>query len=99
MLNAYFRNTITLKRSTVTGNKTTYVNVATAVPCHIQPVDDEFTISSMGRSAKTYRMFSQIEVRIGDRVTDEGPRNYEVYGAKKHTFRAKTHYEAMLRGV
>lgn len=99
MLNAYFGNTVTLKRSSVTGNKTTYVTVGSPFACHIQPVEDEYTISTMGRSARTFLMFSLTEVRIGDRITDEATANYEAIGVKKHTFRTKTHYETMLRGV
>ena len=99
MLADHFKDTVTLSRSIVTGNKTTYSNVGSAFPCHIQPMDDNYTSSSMGRSQRSYRMFSTTEIRIGDRLVDQNAAKYEVYGVLFHRFRHKKHYEAMLRGV
>ncbi|MBA4306994.1 MAG: hypothetical protein C0429_09695 [Sphingopyxis sp.] len=98
MLADHLRHTVTISRSTVTGNKTTYA-VAGEILAHIQPIDDSFTTGQMGRSSKAYRLFSTSEVRIGDRLEDQDGEKYECTGVKHHTFRAKSHYEATLRGV
>lgn len=93
-----FRDSVTISRKTVTGNKTTYAEVET-IPCHIQPVSDSFAQAQMGRDSKDYRMFSTGEVRVGDRLVDQNAKAYEVYGAKQHRWRSRTHYEATMRGV
>jgi len=93
-----FRDTATISRSVVTGNKTAYEEVET-IPCHIQPVSDKYAQGQMGRDAKDFRMFSTGEVRIGDRIVDQNAKPYEVYGAKQHIWRRSKHYEASLRGL
>lgn len=98
MLADHLRDTVTISRSTVTGNKTTYAEVGD-ISAHIQPIDDSFSTGQMGRSQKAYRLFSTSEVRIGDRLEDQNDAKYECTGVKHHTFRAKSHYEATLRGV
>lgn len=98
MIADYFRESVTISRSTVTGNKTTYA-VGATIAAHIQPMTDAFAPAPMGRTAKTFRMFSQAEVLIGDRLVDQDGNKYEVYGAEKHKFRGKQHYQSSLRGV
>ena len=93
-----FRDTATISRSVVTGNKTSYVE-ATSIPCHIQPVSDSYAQGAMGRDSKDFRMFSTGEVRIGDRIVDQNGTKYEVYGTKFHQFRSRQHYEASLRAA
>lgn len=99
MLTDHFRDTVTLSRSVVTGNKTTYATVGDPFACHIQPMDDSYSTSSMGRTQKAFKMFSTTEVRIGDRLIDQNGAKYEAYGAVYHRFRGKKHYEAQLRSV
>jgi hypothetical protein len=99
MLTDHFKDTVTLSRSTATGNKTTYATVGDPFACAIQPMTDKYSAPSMGRSQKTFRMFSTTEVRIGDRLVDQNDASYEVTGAVLHRFRNKSHYEAELRGV
>lgn len=99
MLTDHFRDTVTLSRSVVTGKKTTYSQVGTAFACHIQPMDDTYSTTSMGRSQKAFKMFSTTDVRIGDRLVDQNTIKYEVYGVMFHRFRGKRHYEAQLRGI
>ena len=93
-----FKDTATISRSVVTGNKTTYAEVET-IACHIQPVSDSYAPGQMGRDAKDFRLFSTGEVRIGDRIVDQNAKAYEVYGAKQHNFRGRKHYEASLRAT
>lgn len=99
MLNDHFRDTVTISRSVVAGNKTTYATVGEAFSCHIQPMDGSYTSGSMGRDQKAYKLFSTTEVRIGDRLLDQNGATYEAYGVMYHRFRGKKHYEAMLRGI
>lgn len=99
MLADHFKSTVTLSRSTVTGNKTTYDTVGDPFACHIQPITDTYSEGAMGRSQKSFLMFSTSEVRIGDRLLDQDGAKYEVYGAVNYRFRGQTHYEATLRGV
>lgn len=98
MLADHLRDTVTISRSTVTGNKTTYAEVG-SISAHIQPLDDTFTTGQTGGSSKAYRLFSTSEVRIGDRIEDQNGAKYECSGIKRHTFRSKSHYEATLRGL
>lgn len=93
-----FKDTATISRSVVTGNKTAYEEVG-SIACHIQPVSDSYAQGAMGRDAKDYRMFSTGEVRIGDRIVDQNDKVYEVYGAKQHSWRGRQHYEASLRAT
>lgn len=99
MISSHFRDTVTLKRSSVTGNKTTYATVGDPFACHIQPMTGQPTPGTMGRGERTFRMFSTDEVRIGDRLIDQNEIAYEVYGVELHRFRNKQHYEAELRAV
>lgn len=99
MLADYFQHTVTVSRSVVTGNKTTYAQVGAAFASHIQPMSESYSQDSMGRGGKSFKMFSTSEVRIGDRIVDQDGIKYECYGIKHLTFRGKSHYEASLRGV
>ncbi|MEJ6011437.1 hypothetical protein [Novosphingobium aquae] len=83
----------------MTGNKTTYTQVGDAFAAHIQPLGDKYGQADMGRTGKTFRMFTLTEVRIGDRITDQTTTKYECYGLAKQKFRGKTHYEALLRSA
>lgn len=99
MLEDHFRDTVTLKRSTVTGRQTTFAAVGDPFACHIQPVSGQTAPGQMGRGAKSFKLFSTVEIRIGDRLTDQNAVDYEVYGVEHHSFRGKSHYEAELRAV
>ena len=91
-------STATISRSTVTGNKTTYAEAVT-IACHIQPLSTGYGIGQMGRDGKDYRLFCIAEVRIGDRIVDQDGQAYEVTGAQKLQYRARTHYQADLRST
>lgn len=93
-----FRDTITISRAVVAGNKTTYSSVG-SIACHIQPVSDAYAQGAMGRDAKDFRLFSTGEVRIGDRIVDQSSKKYEIYGVKLHTWRGRSHYEASMRAT
>jgi len=95
----HFTSTVSIARSSVAGNKTTYATVATGVACHIQPLSGELAIAEMGRYAKTHLMFSKTEVKVGDRLTDASGKEYEVVSSEGHSFRGRSHYEANLRAV
>ena len=94
----HFTDTATQSRSTTSGYKTTYAEVAT-FPCHIQPMSEEYTQGQMGRDQVDFRMFSTAEVRIGDRITDQNDKKYEVYAAARYSFRSKQHYQSKMRAV
>lgn len=98
-MDKHFTSAVTIARSTVTGNKTTYANVSTGVPCHIQPLGGELSMGEMGRYGKTHLMFSRTEVKVGDRLTDSAGKEYEVVGVEALRFRGQSHYEANLRAV
>lgn len=99
MLADHLRHTVTVSRSTVIGNKTTYAQVGGVFASHIQPLSDKYGQAEAGRIGKTFRMFSTSEVRIGDRISDQNTIKYECYGAVMHKFRGKTHYESLLRSA
>lgn len=99
MIEDHFTETVTLKRKTVTGNKTTFATVGDPFACHIQPMTGQPTPGQMGRGERTFRLFSTEAVRIGDRLTDQNAVEYEVYGVEHHRFRGKQHYQAELRAV
>lgn len=83
----------------MTGNKTTYAQLSTGVPCHIQPQPaGEFGAGQMGRFSKSYLIFARVELRIGDKLVDGTGKEYEVDAVQKLTFRGRTHYEAIARG-
>lgn len=98
MLTDHFKHTATVSRSTVSGNKTTYAEVG-SFACHIQPLSGDFTPAELGRSGRSFRMFSTSEVRIGDRIEDQDGKKYDCTGVEHHTFRNHTHYQATLRGL
>lgn len=98
-MDRHFTSTITIKRKTTTGNKTTFAEFSTGVPCHIQPVTATYENGQWGRLSKEYLLFSQTEILVGDKLTDQDGRDYEVFGSQKLTFRGRTHYECQLRGA
>lgn len=99
MLTDHFKDRVTVSRGTVTGNKTAYATVGSEFSAHIQPISDSYGQADAGRTGKSFRMFSTTEVRIGDRIIDQTGKKYECFGAVKHHFRGKSHYELSLRGV
>lgn len=90
----HFTSTVTIARSTVTGNKTTYATAATGVPCHIQPATGELALGQYGRFGKDYLIFSRVELRIGDRLTDGSGKEYEVDSVQRMDFRGQVHFES-----
>jgi hypothetical protein len=97
MLDTYFTSTIAISRGSVTGNKTTYAQVSSGVPCHIQPTSGELAPGQFGRFSKNFLIMSRVELRIGDKLIDGAGKEYEVDAVQKLTFRSKTHYEAQAR--
>ncbi len=99
MLVDHYTSSVAISRKVVTGNKTTFTVVGT-IACHIQPMSPVFTNGQWGRLQKEYLMFSNEEVRIGDKLVDNTGKAYEVFGATVHNFRVgQRHYESQLRGV
>jgi hypothetical protein len=99
MLSDHFTSTVTISRKVVTGNKTTFAEVGD-ISCHIQPISPSYQNGQWGRLQKEYRLFSDSEVQIGDKLEASDGVKYEVFGAVSHRFRTgQRHYEAMLRGV
>jgi hypothetical protein len=99
MLSDHYTSTVTISRKTVTGNKTTFAE-AGSIACHIQPLSPTYQNGEWGRLQKEYRMFSDGEVRIGDKLVDNAGLHYEVFGVVAHKFRiGSRHYEANLRGI
>lgn len=95
----HFRNSVHIYRTEKDGYKSINALVTT-IPCHIQPMTDRYAIGEMGRDGKDFKLFSTSEVRVGDRLEDVASgAKYDVTAANDHTFRGKTHYEAVLRGV
>lgn len=95
----HFTSTVSIARSTVTGNKTTFATVQSDVPCHIQPMGAVYENGQWGRLQKEYLLFSETEIKIGDKLTDQDSNEYEVFGQQKFTLRGRTHYECQLRGL
>ena len=99
MLSDHFTTTVTISRKVVTGNKTTFAAVGD-ISCHIQPLAPTYQNGQWGRLQKEYRLFSDGELRIGDKLLASDGAKYEVFGVVAHRFRiGARHYEAMLRGV
>lgn len=95
----HFTSTVSISRKTTTGNKTTFEEISTGVPCHIQPVTARFENGQWGRLHKEYLLFARTEIRVGDKLVDQAENEYEVFGAQALTFRGQTHYECQLRGA
>jgi len=95
----HFTNTVAISRAVVTGNKTTFAEISTGVPCHIQPLTGQLANGQWGRLQKEYLCFCETELRIGDKLVDNAGKEYEVFGLQELTWRGRTHYEAQLRGV
>lgn len=99
MLQDHYTSNFTLSRSTVTGNKTTFEEVAT-ITGHLQPMSPTYQNGQWGRLQKEYRLFTNSEVRIGDRLEDSLEAKFEIFGAVQHSFRTGArHYEALVRGI
>lgn len=94
-----FTHTVSISRKTTTGNKRAFSEVSTGVPCHIQPTTGVFENGQWGRVDKSFLLFSQTEIRIGDQLTDQDGKEYEVVGSQFLSFRGRSHYECQLRGV
>lgn len=95
----HYNHNVDIYRTEVDGYKSEQALV-TSIACHIQPLTDEYAQGQMGRDGKDFKLFARDEVRVGDRLVDtvSGDR-YDVTAANAHSFRGKTHYEAVLRGV
>jgi hypothetical protein len=99
MLQDHYTTTMTISRPTVTGNKTTFAAVGDIL-CHIQPLSPTYQNGQWGRLQKEYRLFTDSEVLIGDKLTDSASKKYEVFGVEHFDFRiGRRHYEALVRGV
>lgn len=99
MLTDHYTIIFTVSRKTVSGNKTTFSNVGT-INGHIQPLSPTFQGGQWGRLGKEYRIFTDSEVLIGDKLTDGDSKKYEVFGAEHFDFRiGARHYEVLVRGI
>lgn len=98
-MDRHLTHTVSIARKTVSGNKRTFSTVSTGVRCHIQPQTGVFQNGQWGRVDKEFLLFSPTAIVIGDKLTDQDGKEYEVHGSQKLTFRGRTHYECQLRGV
>lgn len=69
-----------------------------AVPCHIQPLDESYNEDLTGSFGKDSLMFCAVQDIVeGDRVID-GSDEYRVYGVKSYNFLGKNrHMELRIR--
>lgn len=94
-----YKHTVSIARKTTTGNKRAFAIVSTGVPCHIQPQTGVFENGQWGRVDKSFLLFSRTAILVGDKLTDQDAKEYEVVGSQELTFGGRTHYECQLRGV
>lgn len=100
MLADHYTKRITISRMVVTGNKKAPEVVSTNIPCHIQPLSPTYQNNQWGRMGKEYRLFTQAEVLIGDKLEDNTGEKYEVFGVQSFDFRiGQRHYQALIRGL
>lgn len=99
MLVDHYRDTVTVNRRSVTDRKTTFAEVATVVPCHIQPVEANTNPGQAGRGERTFLIFTDYALQNGDHVVDSAAVTYEVSEVMVETWRGKQHVEASLRTV
>ena len=98
MLNSYYKDTISISRATVTGNKTTFTEVSNSIPAHIQSISPDLQSGDVGRTFKEHLCICNTEIKIGDKIVDQDSVKYECTGVTKENFRIGVrHYEAYLK--
>lgn len=99
MLESHYTSTLTLSRKSVAGNKTTFAQIGN-IQGHLQPLSPTYQNGQWGRLQKEYRLFTNAEVRIGDKLEDGDGAKYDIAGVVHYSFRTGSrHYEAIVRGV
>jgi hypothetical protein len=100
MLQDHYTSTITISRGTTVDRKKTFAPVATDVPAHIQAISDTRTEGVINRSFNDFLMFTDTQVFIGDKITDQNSKEYEVIGVAEQNFRTGfRNYEATLKSA
>lgn len=99
MLFNHFTDTVTIKRKSLTGRKTTFSNFAINVPCLIQRLSGEQLKGDRGKYNSDYHIFIENEVKIGDKLVDQNNKEYDVVGVTSVRFAGFIHYEADLLSI
>ena len=95
MLQDHYNTTADVKRTTVTGRKTTFASVGTARG-HKQPATAEYQLNAAGAYAKNFVFLTDFALQIGDHLIIEGA-EYVVHGSQTHSFRTgKRHTESYI---
>jgi hypothetical protein len=90
---------VTVKRPTAdAGIKKTFQNVATGVPCLIQPLDDVAIQQTASAFGKGFRCYTQPDanIREGDQLIDGDSRLFLVRGMRKRNYGNFPHLEFLL---
>ena len=100
MIALQYDKTITVKRMVEdeSGIGEEYVEFLTAIPCHIQPLDETFSTDLDGSFGKNSLMFCDVsDILEGDRII-EGANEYRVVGVESfHFLGADRHMELTIR--
>jgi hypothetical protein len=92
-------NTVTVKRPTAgAGIQRTYQQVATGVPCMVQPLSEVAEAQTGSAFGKSLRAFFDVDadVKEGDQVIEQTGMKLYVRGIKKYTYGNFPHIEALL---
>lgn len=97
----FYNKTVTIKRfATTTGAKKGLIDIATAVPVHIQPLDASFVENTEYILGKDYQLFTALtDLQEGDRIV-VGVDEYKVIGVEKYSLgftASQDHIEAIIR--
>lgn len=87
-MGSLLEHTVTISRVTAgAGIKKAYAQVATSVPCLIQPLDPE-AVETTTAFANDYKVFFALstDVREGDRLTDANGRVFSVRGIRLRNY-------------
>lgn len=95
MLQGHFNTQATVKRTVLTGRKTTFVSDA-ITRGHIQPATSEYQLHAAGAYAKNFIFLTDYDLVIGDHLVIDN-KEYTVHGIQSHNFRiGKRHTEAYI---
>ena len=100
MLKDFYKDTVNVSRATTTARKKTFAVVVTGMMAHIQAIQDTRTDSGIERKFNEFLMFTDDEVFIGDKITDQTSKKYEVIGVADMNFRVgHRHYESTMKAI
>lgn len=96
----YLPHTVTIARkNTGAGIRRTTANVAVGVKTFIQPLDPQASRQYQLSFGKGFRAFFEqgIDVRDGDRLTDQNAEVYTVVGVRHHDYGSQPHINVALQ--